>query len=415
MEYENLNELYAAFEKELKRVCYSGSRIRDFKRYMRELTVFAAEQGIDKFSQKLSRDFLAHKYPVDYGVKFIGTYPKPVRFAHRTMDLLADFNLHGIISGRTSARFNHPVSEEVEKLIHEFSEYTRQKGLSEASVSRFNNELKKFMQYLDNHRIELKNLSETVVLSYLGIHIGRHRDTIRKETRAIRNFLEFFYEKKYTEEDLSKNVPPLKNLYRHRIPSVWEADDVKKILTAIDRANPTGKRNYAIIMLVAKTGIRTEDVKNLRFSNLNWDEKKIEYIQSKTKNPISLPMMPEVGWAIIDYLKNGRPKCEADFVFLTHNAPITRFSQETSMSNIIAKYAEMAGVELNEKRHHGLHSLRHSLASRLLEVKTPLPVISQILGHVTPHEVKVYLNTDIEKLRLCALNPEEVLHYDKAI
>jgi site-specific recombinase XerD len=270
------------------------------------------------------------------------------------------------------------------------------------------------MRYLDNHNIDLTNLSENAVLSYLGIHIAGHRDNLRKETRAIRKFLAFFYEKGYTKEDLSKDVPPLKNLYRHRIPSVWEAEDVKKILAVIDRANPTGKRNYAIIMLAAKTGIRSEDVKNLRFSNLNWDEQKIEFIQSKTKNSTVLPLLPDVGWAIIDYLKNGRPKSETDYVFLTHNAPITRFSGG-SMSNIIANYMETAGIKLNEKRHHGLHSLRHSLASRLLEVKTPLPIISEILGHATPHEVKVYLNTDIEKLRLCALNPEEVLINEEAV
>ncbi|MDD4439758.1 MAG: site-specific integrase [Tissierellia bacterium] len=415
MEYKNLNELFLAFEEELKRVSYSGARIRDFRRYMRELSTFAQETGVDCFSRQLTKDFLSQKYPVDYGYKLIGSYPKPTRHAHRTMDLLLDFDLHGIIRGRTCARYNHPISEEVEKLVFEFSDYNRQNGISESSISRFNNELKKFMRYLSNNNIALNELSENTILSYLGIHIDQHRDTLRKDTRALRKFLVFFYEKGYTKEDLSKDVPPLKSLYHHRIPPVWDADDVKKILAAIDRGNPTGKRNYAILMLVTKTGIRSEDVRNLRFFNLNWDDKKIEFTQSKTKNPISLPLLPDVGWAIIDYLKNGRPKSETDYIFLTHNAPITRLSSETSMSNIIAKYAEIAGVDLNEKMHHGLHSLRHSLASRLLEVKTPLPVISEILGHATPHEVKVYLNTDIEKLRLCALNPEEVLSYDKAV
>lgn len=415
MKFENLNELFTAFEKELKQASYSGSRIRDFRRYMRELSAFAEEIGASCFSQRLAKDFLSQKYPVDYGYKLIGSYPKPTRHAHRTMDMLLDFNLHGIIRGRTCAHYNHPVSEDVEKLVLEFSDYNRLNGISEASVSRFNCELKKFMTYLSNNNIALRDLSESGVLSYLGIHIAQNRDSLRKDTRALRKFLAFFFEKGYTAEDLSKDVPPLKSLYHHRIPSVWDTVDVKKILAAIDRGNPTGKRNYAILMLVTKTGIRSEDVRNLRFSNLNWDDKKIEFIQSKTKNPIFLPLLPDVGWAIIDYLKNGRPSSKLDYVFLTNRAPVTRISTETSMSNMIAQYAETAGVDLSEKMHHGLHSLRHSLASRLLEVKTPLPVISEILGHATPHEVKVYLNTDIEKLRLCALDPEEVLSLDKAI
>lgn len=144
------------------------------------------------------------------------------------MDLLSDFNLHGIIAGRTCASYNHPVSEEVEKLVLEFSDYNRRNGISEASVSRFNSELKKFMRYLNNNHIALDDLSESVVLSYLGIHIAEHRDTLRKDTRALRKFLAFFYAKNYTKEDLSLDVPPLKSLYHHRIPAVWPAEDVKK-------------------------------------------------------------------------------------------------------------------------------------------------------------------------------------------
>ncbi len=119
-----------------------------------------------------------------------------------------------------------------------------------------------------------------------------------------------------------------------RIPSVWTQDNVAKLLDAIDRGNPAGKRDYAIILLVTRLGLRTIDNQALRLSNLKWQDNRIELIQSKTATTLNLPLLPDVGWAIIDYLKNGRPKVESPFVFCDTLHPWCLFRMKTGCTRL---------------------------------------------------------------------------------
>jgi integrase len=187
------------------------------------------------------------------------------------------------------------------------------------------------------------------------------------------------------------------------IPSVWTAAELKALIEAIDRGSPKGKRDYAIILLACCLGIRCGDIKQLKFEHFHWQEQKLVFVQSKTKSLISLPLIPEVGWAVIDYLRYGRPNVDSPYIFVRHLAPFTTFSEADHLHQIVRRYMELAHVPLSNKK-RGLHSLRHTLASRLLEKDTPLPVISDILGHINPDSTSIYLKVDIQKLRECSLN-----------
>lgn len=135
-------------------------------------------------------------------------------------------------------------------------------------------------------------------------------------------------------------------------------------------------------------------------------------VQEKTKVKVTYPILNDIGWALIDYLKNGRPACNSNCIFVKINATYTAFSENANLHNIITKYTRAAGIVVPKGKHHGLHSLRHSLASTLLEQGTPLSVISEILGHVDSRSTSVYLRTGMEGLKACALNPDEVLNYE---
>jgi integrase len=180
------------------------------------------------------------------------------------------------------------------------------------------------------------------------------------------------------------------------------------MLDVIDRGNPAGKRDYAMILLAARLGFRTMDIKHLKLDNLKWQSNRIEFMQSKTSRLQSLPLLPDVGWAIIDYLKNGRPKVDSPYVFLRHLAPLEPFSDDDRLHQIVVKYMRLAKIPISSQKKKGMHSLRHTLASRLLEAHTPLPVISDILGHLSTDSTAVYLKVDVAMLRECALDPEEV-------
>jgi integrase len=165
--------------------------------------------------------------------------------------------------------------------------------------------------------------------------------------------------------------------------------------------NPCGIRDYAIILLLARLGLRSSDVANLRFSNIDWENDMICLTQVKTGNPLKLPLLSDVGEAIINYLKNARPKSDSDHVFIRIKPPYTEFNPG-AVGALVHERLVKAGIRL-EGRKSGSHALRHSLAKRLLEHEIPLPVISEILGHASTETTMTYLRIDINELKRCAL------------
>jgi integrase len=187
---------------------------------------------------------------------------------------------------------------------------------------------------------------------------------------------------------------------------VWCPADVTKILAAIDRGNPCGKRDYAIVLLITRLGLRGVDVKQLRFADLDWPGNRLSIVQAKTGHRVQLPLLKDVGWAIIDYIQHGRPRSDCPQVFLRHIAPIGPFSDQDHLHQILAKHARAAHVPLSEQRRHGMHSLRHTLATRLLEDGTPVEQIADILGHQQVASTGVYLKSSLRLLAQCALDPD---------
>ena len=151
--------------------------------------------------------------------------------------------------------------------------------------------------------------------------------------------------------------------------------------------------------------MRVSDIKNLKKENFHWEEKKLIFVQSKTKAQLSLPLTPAVGWAVIDYLKYGRPNIDIPHLFVRHRAPFGPFAEGAHLYQLITKYIQLAQLpHLKKKR--GMHSLRYTMASMLLEKDIPLSTISDILGHADTNSTSVYLKVGMQKLKECALTFE---------
>ena len=161
-----------------------------------------------------------------------------------------------------------------------------------------------------------------------------------------------------------------------------------------------GKRNYAILLLAARLGLRSGDIRDFKFEHIDWENNLIRKVQRKTGEPITLPLLPEIGWALIDYIKHGRPLSDAPEIFVRQVAPHVPMKYYDSM---LVKLLQQAGISTEAPRHHGMHALRHSLATRLLEQNTPLPIIQEVLGHCDPATTQQYISVDVEQLRSCAM------------
>lgn len=230
----------------------------------------------------------------------------------------------------------------------------------------------------------------------------------RMRCRQVGTYLHWLYLHNVTKQDFSHFLPDFKRTPA-KLPQTWTEEEVERILSAIDTENPVGKRNYAMFLLMARTGLRVSDVVSLKFSNIDWKRNSISLTQQKTNNILGLPLSKEIGMAIISYLKDGRPQSSTDYIFVRHTAPFEALDYHNNFNVELRKYMRRAGIAIPAEKRTGVHTFRHSFATNMLKEEASLQDISQILGHSNINVTETYLRVDIEQLRLCSLNLEVLI------
>ncbi len=331
----------------------------------------------------------------------------------RVVHMLEDYRLHQVLTRRYYASQN-PITLNVyySSVFMDYANFLDSTELSASTVGHYKSISMVFMYYLQQWKIEsAESITIDTHNSYLKTLAVYSFKTIEQNVCGIRHFLRFLYSTEVLASDYAENIHMPAVSKNAKIPSAWKLDELKAMLAAIDRNSPIGKRDYAMILLACVLGLRIGDIKNLRFQNFNWEDKKLPLIQHKTHKSLTLPIPDAVGWAVIDYIKNGRPQYyETDHVFLKHMPPFDPIGNENHMQQQLVRYMRKAGIDQRTKKHSGFHSLRHSAGSMLLEMETPLPVITDILGHSASDVTAVYLKTDLKKLAECVLSPEDFCH-----
>lgn len=303
--------------------------------------------------------------------------------------------------------FQCPERFEVEYLL--FQDAYEERHYANATIISNNQILHKFLDFLDEENVSKSSgITPSHVTEFLGRYSTAKPKYVATIVYVMRNYLSFLYQQGFTKEDLSSSLPKVRVMRNAFIPYSWNTEDVKKLLGAVDRADPKGKRDYAILLMVVRLGLRVSDIRGMNLSCLNWNRKTITINMQKTKRPLELPLLEDIGWAIIDYLKNGRPQTPSDRVFVRHRAPFDAFGENESFHRELHRYMVKAGLDIPLDVHCGLHSLRSTLARNMLESNATLPVISETLGHQNINTTSIYLKIDLAGLRRCALDPDEV-------
>jgi site-specific recombinase XerD len=268
-----------------------------------------------------------------------------------------------------------------------------------------------FLMYLASRgMVDVRSIDIETVSGFVTSRCHLKPRTLAVVLCDLRSFLRYLAMEGVLPASVVERVPRVRVRTDDRIPEVWRAEDVAALLAAIDRGSPVGKRDYAIVLLAARLGMRVSDIRDLRLEERRWDEARIERSQSKTGVPVVLPLTEEIGAALIAYLRDGRPPTARREVFLRHLAPFEPFGQDDNLYHIVDTCRRRAGIELPERSHKGLHSLRHTLARRLLEAGVALETISGVMGHLSPDTTRIYTKVDLAALRSAALDLEEVHH-----
>lgn len=226
----------------------------------------------------------------------------------------------------------------------------------------------------------------------------RYKEEITYEVRRIINWL---YDNKRINFDGNSLFPRIISQSRSNLISYYDNDEIERLLNCVDINTSIGKRDYLILSLLVYLGLRISDVIDLKLSDIDWNLNTINIIQQKTQNTLILPLIDKVKYPLLDYLKNARNNVNNDYVFITNYAPIGRYNSK-SFQTMVTKYMNKANIDYTNK-HHGTHSLRHSLASNLLKENTPITTISSVLGHSTIKTTRQYLTIDVNNLKELSL------------
>jgi len=383
-----------------------------YKTQWNKLLEFAKERDEIYYSEKLGVDFVEQKFNI-FQKNFEGRLKRTEVQKLRVIRMLGDFQLHGSVLRRYYKHKEILHSQYFIEVISNFKQYCIDKEYSTVTIGHYTQKSERFLDYCDSHGLtSCTEINLPLIDNYIKTLAGYAYKTVEQQLCSLRSFFKYLHLNSLTNADYSLKIPMVQSRKQTRIPSVWSVDDLRKLISAIDRGNPMGKRDYAIILLACRLGLRITDIKNLTFENFHWDNNQLVFVQSKTRTTISLPLVKDVGWAVIDYLKYGRPEVNTDCVFVRHMAPFLPFSEDDHLHQMIVKYMRLAHIPISSKRRVGMHSLRHTLASLLLESNTPLPVISDVLGHVDTDSTAVYLKVDIKKLKECPLNIKENINHE---
>ncbi|MFQ5512721.1 MAG: site-specific integrase [Candidatus Krumholzibacteriia bacterium] len=290
-----------------------------------------------------------------------------------------------------------------------FFAYLRdERGLRETSIRHYRHFLRRFEAYL--RRIgcgDLGALSPPILSGFIikAAGDGLSRSSMTGLCSALRVFLHYLHRQGIIARDLARCVEPPQNYRMAELPRSIGWDDVRRMLEAVDRRIPVGRRDYAILLLLVTYGLRAREVAALTLDDIDWKRERLLVRERKADHTTAYPLSPTVGEAILDYLRHGRPETEDRHLFFRHLAP-HRPLTFAAVSGRASHYLHKAGVSV---RRPGSHTLRHACVQRLLDAGFPLKTIGDYVGHRSASSTEIYAKVALDSLRDVALGDGEAL------
>lgn len=287
----------------------------------------------------------------------------------------------------------HPCPMQFIEAYEKFIEKLRRNGLKENTIENYERICKRMLCNFNEQGVDAwssigaKNLTTAF----------KHERNKKYFTVYAKQMFGYLKTINVVSTDYSGVLPQLNK--RHYLPSVYTNEEIKQLLESVERNTPKGKRDYLVILLALRLGLRSSDIRLLRFDNVDFVSSTVNFVQFKTSVPHRLSFQTEVADAFRDYIDNGRENSEDSIILLNgHGAPL----KEGAPGHIVSRHIKHSGIDVGS-RHHGSHSMRMTFASQLVAEHIPYDVVRVALGQVDPNSTRHYVKFDIESLRSCAL------------
>ena len=323
---------------------------------------------------------------------------------HRFITLLAEQHTGRLLEWRHYQSFipEQPNTEEYRNILTGYQERLKSEGKVATTVQSYVSKARMLLLYIESIGITTFSVvSNKDLLNYFMTDRFKNRDLkgIQTEVCALGGFLRFTFDAKYTEcETLPYALPKIRQSKVKIISTIDE--NIESDLLNDNPESLVNKRDQAILLLALHAGLRSCDIRGLRFCDIDWEKQIIHIRQKKTGVDLEIPIDSATQNAIIDYILHERRDCELEYIFVTSIGPM----QKLARRHYRMKYRTRGTESYLKLPHDGLHIYRRTFASRLLRSGAPLPLISQMLGHVDNNSVRVYLSTDEARMKRCALD-----------
>lgn len=387
---------------------YSPDIIEEYSRIWARTLLFLERQGDKKFTSNLEEKILVHFLGDRINFQNHNLLSRRAKRIYNAIKILSLFFETGKIakySSKKDVKFEGPLKN----IFHDFLtiELSRRR-LSTSRIRSYRRTLKMFDSFCNLNEVKnIKSVDLPLILNFFRYTSSQNKNKTVHIISTLRSFIEYLFNSGMHKHNLSLKMPVYKNIGQPKLPSTYSIQEIRKLLESIDRSTPTGKRNYAILILAARLGLRASDISNLQFHNINWQNSTINFVQVKTNHDLSLPLLADVGNAILDYLEKGRPISDEPYVFLSARSPYVGFPGSGTITHVAQKAFAKAKIDTRGRK-MGAHCLRHSLATRMLEKNNILPLISQTLGHKSTESTRFYLRIDLNSMRNCMLDVPSV-------
>ena len=398
---KRLRELIQQAKKYLEDQGYTTSTMKRLASAWERFARYCREMKVDNPDKSEANRFIRHLFPE-------GTHDRSNAVFHKNaVRRLFDLESTGTFP-KCYATAHYVVPPSYSSLCANYENSLTQKGLNERTIKSKLTSARRFLAYLAGNGIEN-------ILELQQHHIYSYISTINSKTSVaksavlffIRGFMAYLTENHDADESLTKLFPVILVNHSESLPSVYSKEEIKKVVSAINENGKCALRDRAVIMLALQLGMRAGEIRSLQFSNVDWRLKTVTFAQEKGKKVLHLPLADECFFALLDYLKNERPKSDDAHIFVRSRAPHNAFSSGSAFYYVISECFSRAGIDTEDK-HRGMHSLRHSTAVNMLFNGTPYPVISGIFGHARANTTKRYLRMDVKHLRKMSLEVPHV-------
>ncbi len=311
---------------------------------------------------------------------------------------LAALGQTGVVEQRQSLAVRSPR----QGITDEFRRYLlEERGLSGATLQNYVPFINQFLsECFRNRALDLCALRAADVTGFVQRHAhqvspGRAKLLVT----ALRSFCRYLQQRGEIAVDLAACVPTVPNWSKSTLPKFLPPGTVQRVLSCCHRQTPLGRRNYAILLLLARLGLRGGEVVALNLEDIDWEAGQMT-VHGKGGRFTQMPLPADIGEAIAAYLRNGRPHCSSRRVFIRAKAPLGGFASSVAICVIVMQALQRAGVESARK---GAHLFRHTLACDLLRQGCSLDEIGEVLRHQSPDTTAIYAKVDLTALHSLAL------------